>query len=332
DPVVSLVKLIAEPWDVGEGGYHVGNFPPQWSEWNGKYRDTVRDYWRGADSKLGEFAYRFTGSSDLYAQSGRRPHASINFITAHDGFTLRDLVSYEHKHNEDNGEDNRDGTDNNRSQNCGVEGETDDPDVVSLRHRLAANLMSTLLFSAGVPMLTAGDERGRTQRGNNNSFCQDNETSWLDWRPDDAWLDLYGITRTALRIRRDHPALRQRHWFEGRPTVSGGPKDLAWIHPEGREMTGDDWHDDQLRVIGMFVSGSPLRSPGPRGEEQHDDSFLLWLNGTADPCPCTLPENDWVQSGVVVLSTDEELPVDTAVKAGETITLGARSLVLLQER
>jgi glycogen operon protein len=276
-------------------------------------------------------ATRLAGSSDLYADDGRSPYASVNFVTAHDGFTLRDLVSYEQKHNEANGEDNKDGSDNNRSWNCGVEGETDDPEVLALRHRQAANLIATLCFANGVPMITAGDERGRTQRGNNNAFCHDDETSWVDWRADDAWLDLYEVTRTALRIRREHPALRQRHWFEGRPTVDGGPKDLVWVHPSGREMTGDDWQDDQLRVIGMFVSGSPLRAPGPRGEVQRDASFLLWLNGSEEECDCTLPENEWVRAGSVVLSTDDKLPTDTEVRAGDTLPLGPRSLVLVRQ-
>jgi glycogen debranching enzyme GlgX len=276
-------------------------------------------------------ATRLAGSSDLYLDDGRSPYASINFITAHDGFTVRDLVSYDQKHNEANGEGNRDGSDNNRSWNGGVEGETDDEEVLTLRHRQAANLMVTLCLSNGVPMLTAGDERGRTQRGNNNPYSQDNDISWVDWRPDNAWLDLFEITRTALQIRREHPALRQRHWFEGRPTIVGGPKDLAWIHPSGREMTGDDWQDPHLRVIGMFVSGDPLRSPGPRGEQQRDTSFMLWLNGSPDDREITFPSNEWVQLGYVALSTDPAHPTGTQVKAGESVILAARSLVLLQQ-
>ena len=211
------VKLIAEPWDASMDGYRVGEFPPPWVEWNDQYRDEIRDFWRGRSAGIRTVATRLAGSSDLYADDGRSPYASVNFVTAHDGFTLRDLVTYDHKHNEANGEDNRDGTDNNRSWNYGVEGETDDPAIVALRRRQAANLMATLCLSNGVPMITAGDERGRTQRGNNNAYCQDNEISWIDWRPDDAWLDVYEITKAALRLRREHPALRQRHWFEGRP-------------------------------------------------------------------------------------------------------------------
>jgi glycogen operon protein len=331
DPVLRHAKLIAEPWDASMEGYRLGEYPPPWVEWNDQYRDTMRDFWRGRSDGIRTVATRLAGSSDLYADDGRSPYASINYVTAHDGFTLRDLVSYEHKHNEANGEDNRDGTDNNRSQNCGVEGETDDVEVVACRQRLAANLMITLCLSAGVPMLTAGDERGRTQRGNNNAYSQDNEVSWVDWRPDDAWLGLWDITRTALRLRREHPALRQRHWFEGRPTITGGPKDLAWIHPTGREMTGDDWHDPGLRVLGMFVSGDPLRSPGPHGEQQRDASFLLWLNGSGDEVDVHLPENDWVHAGEVVLSSDEKLPESTHVRAGETVTLSPQTAVLLRQ-
>ncbi|HSX66318.1 glycogen debranching protein GlgX [Nocardioides sp.] len=331
DPVLRHVKLIAEPWDASMEGYRVGQYPPPWVEWNDQYRDTIRDFWRGQSDGIRTVATRIAGSADLYADDGRSPYASVNFVTAHDGFTLRDLVSYDAKHNEANGEENRDGTDNNRSHNWGAEGETDDAAIVQTRHRIAANLLATLCLSNGVPMLTAGDERGRTQGGNNNAFCQDNKTSWVDWE-DDTWLDLHEITRTALRIRREHPALRQRHWFEGRPTVRGGPKDLAWIHPTGREMTDGDWHDDELRVIGMFVSGSPLREAGPRGEVLHDASFLLWLNGSGNPCECQLADNPWVTSGVVVLSTDDALPVGTPVKAGQTMPLSPHSLVLLQTR
>jgi glycogen operon protein len=331
DPVLRHVKLIAEPWDASMDGYRLGEFPPPWVEWNDQYRDTIRDFWRGQGDGIHTVATRLAGSSDLYADDGRSPYNSVNFVTAHDGFTLRDLVSYDEKHNEPNGEDNRDGSDNNRSWNCGVEGETTDADVVALRHRQAANLIATLCLSNGVPMITAGDERGRTQRGNNNAYVQDNETSWVDWRPDDAWLDVYELTREALRIRREHPALRQRHWFEGQPAVEGGPKDLAWVQPSGREMGTDDWLDPGQRVLGMFVSGDPLRAPGPRGERQRDSSFLLWLNGSPDTADVDLPVNEWVRRGEVVISTDEKLPVGTPVEAGETITLAARSLVLIRE-
>ena len=331
DPVLRHVKLIAEPWDASPEGYRVGGFPPPWVEWNDQYRDTVRDFWRAGSDATRTLATRLAGSSDLYADDGRSAYNSINLVTAHDGFTVRDLVSYERKHNEANGEDNRDGTDNNRSDNHGAEGESDDPQITALRRRQAANLMATLCLSTGVPMITAGDERGRTQGGNNNAYVQDNETSWIDWRADDAWLDVYEITRAALRIRREHPALRQRHWFEGRPAMVGGPKDLAWIHPAGREMTDDDWQDGGLHVLGMFVSGDPLRAPGPQGEQQRDSSFLLWLNASSSTCEVTLPLNQWVQHGSVVLSTDPDLPVGTSATAGSAVGLGPRSLVLLQE-
>jgi glycogen debranching enzyme GlgX len=330
DPVLRHVKLIAEPWDASMDGYLVGSFPPPWVEWNDRFRDTIRDFWRQESRGIHDVASRLAGSSDLYADDGRSPYASVNFVTAHDGFTLRDLVSYEKKHNEANGEDSRDGTDNHRSQNCGVEGETDDPEIMALRHRIAAGLMATLCLSNGVPMITAGDERGRTQRGNNNAYVQDNEVSWVDWRPDDAWLDLYEITRTALRLRKEHPALRQRHHFDGTPSIAGGPKDLAWLHPSGREMTDVDWHDDKLHVVGMFVSGDPLRSPGPRGEQQRDSSFLIWLNSSADPVEVTLPENEWVKSGEVVLSTDPALDRGTHVAAGDVLTLAARTVVVAE--
>ncbi len=330
DPVLRHVKLIAEPWDASMDGYLVGGMPPPWVEWNDQYRDEIRDFWRNHNHGTHAVATRLAGSSDLYADDGRSAYASINFVTAHDGFTLRDLVSYEHKHNEANGERNRDGTDNNRSWNHGVEGETDDPALLAVRRRQAANIMATLCLSNGVPMITAGDERGRTQRGNNNAYCQDNETSYVDWRPEDAWLDVYEVTRAALALRREHPALRQRHWFEGRPTIRGGPKDLAWLHPSGREMSPEDWHDPELRTVGMFVSGQPLRAPGPRGEQQVDSSFMIWFGSGWLPQRVSLPENDWVQRGEVVLSTDPRLTVGTVVGAGDELTVGRRSVVVLR--
>ena len=330
DPVLRHVKLIAEPWDVSMEGYLVGRMPPPWVEWNDQYRDTIRDFWRGRSDGVRNVATRLAGSSDLYADDGRSAYNSVNFLTAHDGFTLRDLVSYNQKHNEANGEDNRDGSDDNRSWNHGVEGETDDEAIVRLRRRQAANLMVTLCLSNGVPMITAGDERGRTQRGNNNAYCQDNEISWVDWRPDDAWLDLYEVTKAALRLRREHLALRQRHWFEGAPTIPGGPKDLAWLHPSGREMTEADWADPTLRAVGVFVSGAPLREPGPHGEQLIDDSFVLWFNASDKPLTVVLPENDWVQAGELVLSTDVELTVGTEVKAGDRIVLGRHTVAVIR--
>ncbi len=331
DPTLRHVKLIAEPWDVSADGYRVGDFPPNWVEWNDQYRDTVRDFWRGHAGGVRTLATRLAGSSDLYADDGRSPYASVNFVTAHDGFTLRDLVSYETKHNEANGEGNLDGSDNNRSQNFGVEGESEDPEVVALRRRSAANLLVTLCLSNGVPMITAGDERGRTQGGNNNPYVQDNEISWVDWRADDAWLDVYEITKAALRLRREHPVLRQRHWFEGRPTIERGRKDLVWVHPEGREMTSDDWADNRLSVVGMLVTGSPLRSPGPRGEQQWDSSFLVWLNAEPDTTKVTMPSELWGQDGEVVVSTCPEHPPGTAVAPGEPMTLDGRTVVVVRE-
>ncbi|WP_345752191.1 glycogen debranching protein GlgX [Microbacterium rhizophilus] len=329
DPILRHVKLIAEPWDVSMDGYLVGRMPPQWAEWNDQYRDTVRDFWRGS-APIHAMATRLAGSSDLYADDGRTASNSINFITAHDGFTVRDLVSYDRKHNEANGEDNRDGTDNNRSWNHGVEGETDDPDILALRRRQAANLMATLCLSNGVPMLTAGDERGRTQGGNNNAYCQDNEISWMDWGAENAWLDVYEVTKAALRLRREHPALRQRHWFEGRPTIPDGPNDLAWLHPTGRLMRDRDWGDGGLRALGMFMSGTPLREPGPRGEQLIDTSFLLWLNAADTPVEVHHPENAWIDEVEVVLSTDPAIPVGTRIAAGTDRTHGARTIVVVK--
>jgi len=275
--------------------------------------------------------YRLTGSSDLYGPDGRQPSASVNFVTAHDGFTLRDLVSYDEKHNQGNGEDNRDGSTDNRSWNCGVEGETDDVEVIALRRRQAANMMVTLCLSNGVPMITAGDERGRTQRGNNNAYSQDNEISWMDWRPDEAWLDLYETTKAALRLRRDHPALRQRHFLEGRPAVEGGPKDLAWIHPEGREMTDHDWFDDNLHTVGMFVSGDPLRAAGQRGERLSDSSFLMWFHAHSSPGKVTVPRDDRGRTAEIVLSTDTGHHVGEKLSPGDVIDMAPRSLVVVRQ-
>ncbi len=328
DPVLRYVKLIAEPWDASSDGYAVGRCPSPWVEWNDQYRDVIRDFWRGRSAGVRDVATRLSGSSDLYADDGRSPYASVNFVTAHDGFTLRDLVSYDGKHNGANGESNRDGTDGNRSWNHGVEGETDDGGVIALRRRVAANLMATLCLSNGVPMITAGDERGRTQGGNNNAYCQDNETSWVDWGADDAWLDVYEVTKAALALRREHPALRQRHWFEGRPTMVGGPKDLSWLHPGGREMTAEDWHDPRLQTVGMFVSGSPLRSPGPHGEQQVDASFALWFNAGDEAVDLIV--DDWIERGDVALTTDPDLAVGTPVTTGTRLTLAARSVLVLR--
>jgi glycogen debranching enzyme GlgX len=331
DPVLRGVKLIAEPWDATMDGYLVGQCPPPWVEWNDQFRDTIRDFWRGKTAGVRDVATRLAGSADLYADDGRSPYASVNLVTAHDGFTVRDLVSYASKHNEANGEDNRDGTDGNRSENHGVEGETDDPDVLARRRRTAANLMATLCLANGVPMIVAGDERGRTQRGNNNAYCQDNEISWIDWRGDDAWLDVYETTKAALRLRRSHPALRQRRWFEGQPTIVGGPKDVAWLHPAGREMTTDDWHDTGLATLGMFVLGAPLRSPGRHGEQLTDASFLMWFHAGAEPVDVVLPPDPWGRPSEVVLSTEPGVVAGSPVADGEVLALSGPAVVVLRE-
>jgi isoamylase len=331
DPVLRGVKLIAEPWDATGEGYLVGRFPPPFVEWNDRYRDTVRDFWRGASGGVRDVATRLSGSSDLYADDGRAPYASVNFVTAHDGFTLRDLVSYNHKHNEANGEQNRDGTDNNRSWNCGVEGPTEDPDVLALRRRQTANFMATLCLSTGVPMLTMGDERGRTQSGNNNAYVTDDETSWLDWS-EDGWKDLQELTRAALRLRHEHPTLRQRHFFAGRPPRDGGLPDLAWLHARGRGMTLDDWHDPGLQTVGMFVSGESLRARGPRGEALRDASFLLWFHAGSAPVDVRIPRRRQLLRGEVALSTDPAHVVGTPVEGGTRLRLDGRSVLVLKSR
>jgi len=312
DPVVSQAKLIAEPWDVGEGGYQVGNFPPLWSEWNGKYRDEVRNFWRGADHTVAEFGYRFTGSSDLYESNGRTPSASINFITAHDGFTLADLVAYEHKHNEANGEDNRDGTDDNGSWNGGVEGPTDDPDIRALRSRQQRNLLTTLMLSQGVPMVLGGDEMGRTQHGNNNAYPQDNELSWYDWEgADTALLD---FTRRLVALRRDHPVFRRRKWFQGRPIHGEKADDLEWFTPEGVPMTDDDWQVGYAKSIGVFLNGDAITARGTQGQRIVDDSFYVIFNAYGEPLEFVLPDGPYAERWSVVLDTSA-LDVEVAFPA-----------------
>ena len=304
DPVVSQVKLIAEPWDVGEGGYQVGNFPPLWTEWNGKYRDTVRDLWRGEPGSLPEFASRLTGSSDLYETSGRRPVASINFVTCHDGFTLNDLVGYNHKHNKANGEGNRDGTNDNRSWNCGVEGPTDDPEILALRARQKRNVLTTLFCSQGVPMMLAGDEMGRTQRGNNNAYCQDNDISWTDWPQMDSERDLVDFTRALSALRRDHPVFRRRRFFRGRrPGASSSfPGDIVWLTPAGREVTEHDWRDGG-KSLAVFLNGDKISEPDPRGERITDDRFLLLFNADAETVSFNLPGVRYGREWEVVIDT-----------------------------
>ncbi|MEU6281895.1 glycogen debranching protein GlgX [Streptomyces sp. NPDC047028] len=333
DPVVSQVKLIAEPWDVGEGGYQVGNFPPLWTEWNGMYRDTVRDLWRGEPRTLAEFASRLTGSSDLYQDDGRRPLASINFVTCHDGFTLHDLVSYNHKHNRANGEDNRDGEGHNRSWNCGAEGDSDDPAVLRLRARQTRNFLATLMLSQGVPMISHGDEFGRSQRGNNNAYCQDNELSWLQWPEEDT--ELLEFVRAMVWLRRDHPVLRRRRFFHGRP-VEGTHDDLsdiAWFTPEGEEMTQRDWESAPASALAVFLNGNAISEPGSRGERIADDSFLLMFNASPQELDFVVPADHGRQWQVVVdTARPEGVPPGAGPKvaAGERLTLVDRSLTVLQ--
>jgi len=335
DPVVSQVKLIAEPWDVGEGGYQVGNFPPLWTEWNGKYRDTIRDFWRGQPATLPEFASRLTGSSDLYQQDSRRPVASVNFVTAHDGFTLQDLVSYNHKHNEANGEDNRDGSDDNRSWNCGVEGPTDDPGILALRARQRRNFLTTLLLSQGVPMLLAGDEMGRTQQGNNNAYCQDNEISWVDWavRAEDDQ-ELLDYVRALIKLRAEHPVFRRRRFFRGQ-TVRGGRQrlgDIAWFTLAGEEMTGDDWDAGFVKSLTVFLNGRAISEPDRRGERIQDDSFLLLFNGSEQDLVFTIPPRRYGQRWAKALDTARpvaDFEHDTPVKPGDVITVINHSLQVL---
>ncbi|NNH72105.1 glycogen debranching protein GlgX [Nocardia uniformis] len=333
DPVVSQVKLIAEPWDVGEGGYQVGNFPVRWTEWNGKYRDTVRDYWRGQPATLGEFASRLTGSSDLYETTGRRPGASINFVTAHDGFTLADLVSYNEKHNAANGEDNRDGETYNRSWNCGAEGPTDDPAIRALRARQQRNLLATLLLSQGTPMLLHGDEMGRSQRGNNNTYCQDSELSWMDWSLMHTNADLLDFTRRAVALRTRHPVFRRRRFFDGRPSAAPDhPGDIAWFTPEGEEMTAADWDNGFGRSLAVFLNGTAIAEPGPRGERITDDSFLLCFNAHDADLNFTLPDSDHGSEWTVALdcSTPTGAAPDRAYHAMSTIEVSARCLLVLR--
>ena len=335
DPVLSRVKLIAEPWDVGEGGYNVGGFPPLWSEWNGKYRDTVRDFWRGEPSTLGEFASRITGSSDLYQYSGRTPVASINFVTAHDGFTMADLVSYDNKHNEANKEGGADGESNNRSWNCGAEGPTEDPDVLTLRHRQIRNFLATILFSQGVPMIAHGDELGRTQGGNNNVYCQDNEISWVHWDLEEWQQELLDFTRTMIRLRRDHPVLRRRRFFSGE-AGHGGESDLGeieWLRPTGERMIEEDWTMWYARAMTVFLNGDAIAEPGPRGERIVDDSFLVLINAAAEDIEFTIPSASMPSSWVVALDTAPcEADRRQVLRSGDTVVVEGRSLLFLHSQ
>ena len=340
DPTINQVKLIAEPWDVGPGGYQVGNFPPQWTEWNGRYRDTVRDFWRGEPATLGEFASRITGSADLYEHSARRPVASVNFVTAHDGFTLRDLVSYNEKHNASNGEENRDGESHNRSWNCGAEGPTDDSGVLEIRARQQRNFLTTMLLSQGVPMIAHGDELGRTQRGNNNVYCQDNELSWVDWSDIDQ--GLLEFAQAAASLRRHHPVFRRRRFFNGLPVREQGSQaqpDIAWFRPDGSEMTDQDWGSGFGRAVSVYLNGQGITDLNSRGQRVVDDSFVVCYNAHHEPIDFTMPPEGLGACWELVLSTEpDRLPLipsedrGPVVDAGKPLTVAGRALAVLQLR
>ena len=334
DPVVSQAKLIAEPWDIGQGGYNVGGFPPLWTEWNGKYRDTVRDFWRGEDRTLAEFASRLTGSADLYEQDGRRPFASINFVTAHDGFTMHDLVSYNHKHNDANGEGGNDGESHNSSWNCGVEGETDDLDIVVLREQQKRNMLTTLFLSQGVPMLLHGDELGRTQLGNNNVYAQDSELSWIDWERAKDFEVLTDFTARLSQLRRDHPVFRRRRHFRGRVVKGSTIEDIGWFTPAGEWMSDDDWESGFARSVAVFLNGDAIREPDARGEPVVDDSFFLLFNGHYENLDFTLPDLGAGEAWDVVIDTAAPLLDDAeprTVKTGAAIEVDARSVLVLKK-
>lgn len=328
DPVISQVKLIAEPWDIGEGGYQVGKFPPGWAEWNGKYRDCIRDFWRGADSMLAEFAERFTGSSDLYKDDNRRPTASINFITAHDGFTLHDLVSYNEKHNDANGENNNDGEPNNRSWNCGAEGPTDDENIKKLRRQQLRNFIATLFLSQGVPMLVAGDEIAKTQQGNNNAYCQDNRISWIDWENGDQ--ELLTFARQVIRLRKEHPVFCRRRWFKGRPIKGTNLEDINWFLPEGQQMQDSHWATDFAKSLAVWLNGKGLRAVGERGEQIVDDNFYIIFNGHYENLEFKLPPGKYGLRWQKVLDTASQPREQRDYDPESTITLSSRSVVVLQ--
>jgi glycogen operon protein len=332
DPVLSQVKLIAEPWDLGEGGYQVGNFPVGWTEWNGKYRDVVRDYWRGEGGLIGELAYRFTGSSDLYKHNGRRPYASINFITAHDGFTLNDMVSYNEKHNAANTEENRDGESHNRSWNCGAEGPTNDKDIIALRARQRRNFLATLFLSQGVPMLLAGDEIARSQRGNNNAYCQDNEISWMNWELDAEAQELLQFTRSLIQLRKSHPVFRRRQFFQGRAIKGMPQRDIVWLNPQGEEMSDHEWGHSFARCLGMYLSGQGMGERDERGRLIFDEDFFLLINAHYEVIPFTFPRkaNDAIE---IVLDTSmNNLSTPRPFMMFTPYPLQPRSLALLRRK
>jgi isoamylase len=331
DPLISQAKLIAEPWDIGEGGYQVGKFPPGWAEWNGKYRDCIRDYWRGADSMLAEFAQRFTGSSDLYKNDYRLPTASINFVTAHDGFTLNDLVSYNEKHNEANGENSNDGESHNRSWNCGAEGPVNDKHINELRQKQKRNFLTTLFLSQGVPMLVAGDELSRTQKGNNNAYCQDNEISWIDWIKADK--QLLEFTRKLIHFRRKHPSFRRRRWFQGQPIKGIGVEDIGWFQPDGNEMSEEHWNQDFAKSMAVFLNGQGIRSVGQKGEQTTDDSFYIIFNAHHEPLEFKLPSRKYGTNWTRVIDTSTSVISDDkeTYSAKESIVAESRSIVVLRK-
>jgi glycogen operon protein len=326
DPVLSQVKLVAEPWDVGEGGYQVGNFPVRWAEWNGRFRDTVRDYWRGATG-VTDLAYRLSGSSDLYQDDNRAPSASINFVTCHDGFTLRDLVSFEQKHNQANGEDNQDGSDDNRAWNCGVEGETGDSGVLAVRERQRRNLLATVFLSQGCPMLLHGDELGRTQRGNNNAYCQDTDISWIDWTELDA--DMLDFTRRLIQLRSAQPVLRRKRFFSGQEVQGSGRKDIAWFLPSGAEFSDTEWQDNSQRSIAMILNGEEIPDRGPRGGRIKGDSLMVMLHAGDDDVAWIIPAG-WGEDWEVVLDTAGTAREASALSAGDRLAVSAHSLVVLR--
>ena len=332
DPVLSQVKLIAEPWDVGDGGYQVGNFPVPWSEWNGKYRDAVRSFWRGDEGRLGEIAYRLTGSPDLYQHDGRCPYASVNFVTAHDGFTLNDLVSYDEKHNEANGDGNRDGDDNNQSWNCGVEGPTDDPKINMLRRRQRRNFLTTLLLSQGVPMLLGGDEFARSQNGNNNAYCQDNEISWINWQRDEKQNQLLEFTKKLIHLRKDHPVFRRPKFFQGRRIRGSEIKDVMWFNPGGNEMSDEEWSSPFVRCLGMLLSGDTADVVNFEGEPIRDDTFLLLINSHFEPIQFVLPGQEHLGWELFLDTTNEDgfLREARGFASGDDVDLAERSARLLR--
>ena len=334
DPVISQAKLIAEPWDVGEGGYQVGNFPAGWTEWNGKYRDEVRAYWKGEGGIVGDLAYRLTGSSDLYEHDGRLPYASINFVTAHDGFTLHDLVSYNEKHNEENGEDNNDGEDHSTSWNHGEEGPTDDPEIRRLRSRQKRNMLATLLLSQGVPMILYGDELGRTQNGNNNAYCQDNETSWVDWDLSQEDWNLLAFVRRLIRLRKEHPVFRRRHFFQGRKIQGADIKDITWLDPDGKEMGDEEWDVNHARSLGLQMAGYSKDQYDPKGRPEIDDDFILLFNAHHEDISFSMPPNPEEARWEVLVDTshDAELRPDGTFKPDGDYPLRARSMAVLINR